>query len=397
MGAPTDYRSADCVRSTCVAIVVLVALGIACSQSASRAEEGPRIDRAQTDHPLDWFHEAKSGIMLHYLANPLEASGAGKGIVLKDGEWDRQIDAFDVDGLADQLQDIGADYLVISVGQNTGYYCSPNATYDKIVGITPSKCSRRDLVVDLSKALKARGIRLIVYLPSGAPANDPIAVKKLKWRWKSGERLAEFQRHWEAVIREWSLRWGTHVAGWWIDGCYFADKMYRFDEAPNFASFAAALRAGNPDAIITFNKPGQADSPHEDYTAGELWVKGREVSVCPGRWVKCDGKRLQYHALTFLGSGWGVGDAPRYSTDDLINYTRRVTDGGGVMTWDVPCRKNGLLEPGFVKPLKTLHAALAKGGGNRGTGNRGTGHLMKNGMIDIIRLSSDRRLGLTAR
>ena len=116
------------------------------------------------------------------------------------------------------------------------------------------------------------------------------------------------------------------------------------------------------------------------------------MSVCPGRWVKCDGKRLQYHALTFLGSGWGVGDAPRYSTDDLINYTRRVTDGGGVMTWDVPCRKNGLLEPGFVKPLKTLHAALAKGGGNRGTG-----HLMKNGMIDIIRLSSDRRLGLTAR
>ncbi|MCP4198137.1 MAG: hypothetical protein GY762_13390, partial [Proteobacteria bacterium] len=125
---------------------------------------------AQTDHPLDWFHEAKSGIMIHYLANPLEASGAGKGIVLKDGQWDRQIDAFDVDGLADQLQDIGADYLVISVGQNTGYYCSPNATYDKIVGITPSKCSRRDLVVDLSKALKARGIRLIVYLPSNAPA-----------------------------------------------------------------------------------------------------------------------------------------------------------------------------------------------------------------------------------
>ena len=53
-----------------------------------------------------------------------------------------------------------------------------------------------------------------------------------------GGRLAEFQRKWEAVIREWSLRWGKSVSGWWIDGCYFADQMYRFDDEPNFASFA---------------------------------------------------------------------------------------------------------------------------------------------------------------
>lgn len=309
--------------------------------------------------------------MAHYLADPLEASGAGKGVVLGEGQWDRQVDAFDVKGLADQLEDIGVKYYLISIGQNTGYYCSPNATYDEIVGIEPSKCSRRDLIADLSKELKPRGIRLMVYLPSGAPASDHVARTKLKWRWgrpggwqlpgePTGGRLVEFQRNWEAVIREWSLRWGTHVAGWWIDGCYFADEMYRFEDPPNFASLAAALKAGNPDAIVTFNKPGQADSTHEDYTAGELWIKGREVSVCPGRWVDCRDKKLQYHALTYLGSGWGVGDAPRYSTADLIKYTRRVTDGGGVMTWDVPCRKNGLFAPGFVEPLKTLHQDLKK-------------------------------------
>jgi hypothetical protein len=74
-----------------------------------------------------------------------------------------------------------------TIGQNSGHYCSPNATYDRIVGITPSKCSRRDLIADLAKTLSARNIRLMVYLPSGAPGADPVARQKLGWRWgKSG-------------------------------------------------------------------------------------------------------------------------------------------------------------------------------------------------------------------
>jgi hypothetical protein len=42
-----------------------------------------------------------------------------------------------------------------------------------------------------------------------------------------GGRLAELQRNWEAVVRERPVRWGKSVSGWWIDGCYFADQMYR--------------------------------------------------------------------------------------------------------------------------------------------------------------------------
>ena len=125
----------------------------------------------------------------------------------------------------------------------------------------------------------------MVYLPSGAPAADHAARRKLGWLWGRkggwqlpgepvGGRLVEFQRNWEDVIRDWSLRWGRDVSGWWIDGCYFADAMYRFDDPPNFASFAAALKAGNPNAIVAFNPgvkvPVVAHSKHEDYVAGEV-------------------------------------------------------------------------------------------------------------------------------
>ena len=202
----------------------------------------------------DWFHEAGWGIMTHYLGAPPSSSG-GKELTAE--MWNRQVDAFDAEGLAEQLASAGTKYLLFTIGQNSGHYSAPNATYDKFVGIVPSKCSRRDLVADLAKELKRRDIRLLVYLPSGAPAADVEARKKLGWRWgrpggwqlpneSVGGRLAEFQRKWEAIIREWSLRWKDDVSGWWIDGCYFADEMYRFDDEAKLCQLCRSPESGEP-------------------------------------------------------------------------------------------------------------------------------------------------------
>ena len=76
------------------------------------------------------------------------------------------------------------------------------------------------------------------------------------------------------MIRDWSQRWGDKVSGWWFDGCYWPNAMYRGAQMPNFASFAAAARAGNSSSIVAFN-PGVIGrllsiTPEEDYTAGEI-------------------------------------------------------------------------------------------------------------------------------
>ena len=76
------------------------------------------------------------------------------------------------------------------------------------------------------------------------------------------------------MIAEWSRRWEKKVVGWWFDGCYFPNSMYRSVDAPNFASLAAAARAGNPDSSVAFN-PGVvvriiSVSRDEDFTAGEI-------------------------------------------------------------------------------------------------------------------------------
>src|ERR1035441_8398338 len=114
-------------------------------------------------HRTDWFHQAKWGVFMHYMGDTVL-----KGDELTIENWNKAVDSFDVKGLADQLASAGAGYFVLTLGQNSGYYCAPNAAYDRLTGIAPSKCAKRDLVADLSEALRVRRIRLMVYLPAGA-------------------------------------------------------------------------------------------------------------------------------------------------------------------------------------------------------------------------------------
>ncbi|MDA1044791.1 MAG: hypothetical protein O3C57_06155 [Verrucomicrobia bacterium] len=316
-----------------------------------------------------WFTECGWGVFAHWLGAPASSEG---GAELSSEAWNRRVDAFDVEGLAQQLESIHAPYFFITIGQNSGHFIAPNATYDELVGIKPSKCSRRDLVSDLYDRLHTRGIELLVYLPSGAPAADPVAVSRLGWEWgfpgawphswgpeRTGERLIEFQTKWEAIIRDWSLRWGTKIRGWWIDGCYFADQMYRHADAPNFKSFAEATRAGNPDSIVAFNPgvclPVEVHTEYEDYTAGEVMFS---LPECPGAWLERNGRKVRYHSLSYLGSDWGKGAAPRYPDELAAGYTKYVTGKGGVMTWDVPVEECGLIRQSFMPQLRAIYKCM---------------------------------------
>jgi hypothetical protein len=306
-----------------------------------------------------WMKEARWGVMTHYLADWI-ATAEGRGRTLSVAEWNDLIDRFDIEGLADQLHSAGAGYHILTIGQNSGFYLAPNPTYDRLTGIAPSQCARRDLVSDLAGAYAARGIKLVVYLPAGAPAGDRRAREALQWQ-NGPYRNREFQLGWEAVIRDWSSRWGTKVAGWWFDGCYWPNTMYRTLEPPNFASFAAAARAGNPNSVLAFN-PGVVDrslsvAPEEDYTAGEINDPER-LMIRRAALGKVDG--AQVHVLSYLGTTWGKG-VPRFSADQLTGFCRTIARSGGVITWDVPIEKSGRIAPAFLDQLTVVGKTLRRG------------------------------------
>jgi hypothetical protein len=329
-----------------------------------------------------WLHQARWGVFTHYLADTiglydsLPANQRERLLVSEEIEaelsklkcrmtvkrWNAYVDSFDVKALARQLKQCGAGYFVITIGQNSGYYCAPNATYDRLVGILPSKCSKRDLISDLYEVLEPQGIKLMVYLPAGAPDRDAQACKKLAW--KSGPRRnREFQLKWEQVIADWSKRWGSKVKGWWFDGCYWPNEMYRHPEPPNFQSFAAAALAGNPDAIITFNPGVKRDAAtnrefvaayteFEDYTAGEI-CKAQQAA-CPGRWISGE----QWHMLSYIGRYWYWSKLPRFTDQEVIDITRRITDRGGVVTWDVMIQPDGKIAEPMFKSLLAVGRAM---------------------------------------
>ena len=329
---------------------------------ARAQESGPVTAPVAAADRAGWMREAKLGVMTHYLADWIarREGGAGEGrqpAAMTVQRWNELIDRFDVEALAAQLESVGARYLIFTIGQNSGYFASPNAAYDAVVGHDPSHCSRRDLILDLAKALRPRGIWLIAYLPAGAPNGDRIARERLQWQ-NGPHPNREFQRHWEAVIREWSTRWGTNVAGWWFDGCYWPNLMYRGEQPPNFASFAAAARAGNPDGVVAFN-PGVvyrtiSVTPHEDYIAGEIDHPEKHVirRVADGL---VDGSRL--HLLSYLGKTWGAAP-PRFTAEQAIDFTRPTLKAGGCVTWDVPIQDGGTIPKELLEQLAAVSKAI---------------------------------------
>ncbi len=336
--------------------IALAAPPAALAAQGPTAAERPRKE-VTTEQRIAWMPAARWGVMTHYL---MDWIARDHKLTPSVEEWNRLVDGFDAEGLAEQVKSTGAGYHIFTIGQNSGYYVSPNATYDKLVGIRPSKCSRRDLIADLSAAFHKRGLKLIAYLPSGAPNGDPVAMQALEWQDGPYPNL-KFQAKWEAIIREWSERWGDKIDGWWFDGCFWPNIMYRACQPPNFESFAAAARAGNPMSAVAFN-PGVVPrlislSPYEDYTAGEI-SNPATLSIRRNAGGTFDGKQIQ--VLSYLGRTWGSGE-PRFTIEQVLEWSQGVRKFGGVITWDVPLQPNGQIVPAALEQLKAIGKAVAGG------------------------------------
>jgi alpha-L-fucosidase len=292
----------------------------------------------------DWLMESRCGVFMHFL--PADARGLA------------QVEEFDVPALVRQLESAGAKYFVITLGQNSGFFISPNAAYDKRTGYAAGeRCARRDLPLDIARELKPKGIRLMLYLPAQTPNQDRRAQKAFGIAEGPADQPIdlEFAKKWAEVIAEWSTRYKDQVAGWWFDGCY---EWVRFNEEIAKV-YRPAVRRGNPHAIVAFN-PGVRVIHYmasEDYTAGEL---NEPLEVIPAsRWL--DGS--QWHALTYLGSNWGKRDT-RYPAERWAEWVKKVVARGGAVTldmgpnWDPKAGPIGALVEKQLDQVKAIAAAL---------------------------------------
>ena len=256
-----------------------------------------------------------------------------------------------------QFDESGADWLIFTLGQGTGFLSSHNEDIDRLEGgFTP----RRDLITEIGEQLHRRGKKLIVYFPGAHTAADP-TVKRLLGLGTEGYA----DRH-NDFIRKYSLKLGRLCDGWWFDSCGVQDE-------PAWQKEIAACRAGNPESVIAFSGAEFCASggrikpicPIEDYHAGEIHLleggKIRTDFIYPpgdGVIVTEDGKlrkkgqeagfylpdsqfidNVQWHCLLPVDLTFNPAVPNQYChyTDkELFGFVDRVKSVGGAITINVP-------------------------------------------------------------
>jgi hypothetical protein len=171
-------------------------------------------------------------------------------------EWNAAVDSFDVPSFATQVANTGAKNILLMLGQNTGYYCSPNSAYEQYAGVAPgTRCSVRDLPLEIADALASKGIGMYLYLPEDVGWGDTNAANHFGLSAQAvGNWVvdATFTPKWNAVLKTWADRYGSKVKGWFFDGYEIRWGV----TAAMAQTYRATCLAANPCGVVTFNGTG---------------------------------------------------------------------------------------------------------------------------------------------
>lgn len=258
--------------------------------------------RREYENKIEWFHQAKYGIFFHFLS----------GGEWTPESWNAWVDAVDVEKVADQAKEVGAGYFIVTLGQNQIYSCAPNPVIEQNWGPYTSK---RDLPMDLYKALQKRGIPMMLYL-----ATDHFHMMPPPDSLKGDAGFAK----WVEVAEWYSNHYGDKCKGWWVDGLT--------DFTPGYCQdIHNALKAGNKEALVASGQYELSEFVHGHCQPD--WERQHKV-VKPfyGRWDPDFG--IQWHVFQYIGTTWGEASIAM-DDDELVEYAVDVIKGGGVFTFDL--------------------------------------------------------------
>ena len=360
------------------------------------------IDRKQR---TEFFADLGWGIFTHYIGFRPTDSDTTRSHFASYNTWNDRVNAFNTDTYAETLHRIGAHYAFFTVMQGTKYLCAPNKTYNEITGMRPGEaCSDRDLIGDLITSLDRYNIPLFLYYTGDGPYKDEQCGNAMGYYDREVEHVTlPFVEKWTSVMKEYAVRYGSGVKGWWIDGM-FRYLGYGSDEL--FIPYREAMLAGNPDAIIAFNN-GVAQ-PDTDRPEVQKYVKGIESPLArvraleavqdidpaakaalanrPGNTVRfteyedfqagetdtfdeyppeggmTDGSRwhklgflgqLKYWSPVWYGGGWNCLGS-RYSGDYMRDYVKACNARRGVVSIDAYLFDDGSFDEAQIEVLKKI-------------------------------------------
>lgn len=307
----------------------------------------------------DAFLARRYGIFNHYLyGNPSDDAELLNRHAPKD--WNELTESVDVEDLARRVYETGAGYYCITLMQGSRHMLAPNGTYDRIAGTQPGEaCARRDLPMELADALAVYDIDLFLYYTGDGPHLDPVIGSKFGYADPRGQVTEDFVDRWSAVLREYAVRYGSKVKGWWIDGLYRTHFGYT-DEL--MKPYYEACKTGNPDCLVAMNN-GLSNGygfnyPEEDFICGEF----NDFVCLPEN--RFSGK-AQSHILAPLGKppadnpnlGWRKPGC-RHDAAYMADFIRRA-EGICPVTIDIFVDEHGNWDPEQLELLREVKTLLS--------------------------------------
>lgn len=328
------------------------------AQSQKKAIE-ERIQQCRSN--ARWLADAKYGLMFQWGEWGYPEHGEGR-------PWPKMIEDFNVERFADTVQSTGAGYVIWSVTWRTYYFPAPIRAIEQIM---PERTSNRDLIGELAHALNRRGIKLMHYYHCGYGDRE--------WQVRNFSTTdpnqigmdRRFRDNWISIITEIGNRYGTRLAGWFIDEGWYPSP---------FEDQNKALKAGNPDRIVSFNdwvRPRLTDFQDVQFGeafnglndgAGKLFPNGPSIGG-DGVYVEGPHKGLQAHGMFILdgaGYGWEWGiwkpdttiSKPRWTNEQIVQMAKCAKERNVALSFNLLMYEDGTVSSDSLAAVRLFGNTL---------------------------------------
>lgn len=303
------------------------------------------------------FLKSKYGFLVHYVW-----AGKGGGLTIdrnggRPENFDAFADAFDVPGFANDMAAWQVEYVLFTAWHANINPLFPSETMRKW-GLPDHAC-RRDLLGELIKALKAKGIPVVLYTHP-RDGHDLRGEDRVKTGWgkdgKGGDpdwNQFDYQK-WNDftndLYAELVDRYGKDITGLFLDEGSSAGDSHRVVDYPRLRQ---TIKSRAPHLVLQQNYYGTIYSCDLGVKEYHHWQQFENRDG--GSWPAWDIPVASVFATTWWAAKPATGNnTVAYSAEDMFRYTVLQAGAntlGGGMQWAAGPYAGGGWEPGVVETM----------------------------------------------
>jgi alpha-L-fucosidase len=248
-------------------------------------------------------------------------------------EFNRQVANWDPASMAELFRRVHARYVVLTTKHHDGFTLWPSGVKNPH---RPDAHAARDIVGELSAAVKARGMRMGLYYSGGIDWSfHPILIdgpKEGRLVTPAGNYAAYADAHWRELIERYrpSILWND----------------IRYPEASGLMKIVADFYNDNPDGVIN-DRWGRWMT--HDFTTAEYSSRPKDSSK-------------KWEATRGIGNSFGYNqaEAPQHmlTVDELVDTLIDIVSHGGNLLLNVGPRADGSISELQLERLRGLGAWL---------------------------------------